>query len=640
MKKLAIFIISVILTFALAFFALANAKGDVDGDGEITASDARLCLRAAVGLEELTKEQWAAADTDGDGEITASDARLTLRAAVGLEPWGNVGITWKLSDDGTLTISGRGAMENYRETYDDGDLHSSAPWCDSEEKAQRIKKVVIEDGITSIGRCAFRGCWSLTSVTIPDSVTSIGELAFWECRSLTSVMIPASVTSIGDEAFFPFSTTFGKKIRLVILCYKNSFAHEYVEKENIAYGLIDGSEEENTFSGEIGRLNWRIDRVKCELTLSCSGGMPNFSAGIERPWGSEYKNYVHSAVIGDGAANISDQAFSDCWSLTSVTIPDSVTSIGDEAFSGCDSLTSVTIPDSVTSIGGHAFYDCSSLTSVTIPDSVTSIGDRAFSDCSSLTSVTIPDSVTSIGDEAFYRCSSLTNVTIPDSVTIIEIEAFSGCKSLTSMDIPANVDYVSYRAFANCDSLEKICFYNRNCEISDGATPTNTVVCGYKGSTAEAYAESNGLNFKPLEGNHTHEYVEVNTVPATCTEPGSRELVCACGARKTEEIPAKGHTVVNEPRVAPTCTEPGFSAWSYCSVCKAVLTEKKEIPAAGHKETVVGAAPANCTADGFTGVTYCTVCKQVLDPGSTIPAAGHKNENGDAFCDVCGEKLP
>ena len=70
MKKLAIFITSVILTFALALFAFANAKGDVDGDGEITASDARLCLRAAVGLEELTKEQWAAAGLETLERIT------------------------------------------------------------------------------------------------------------------------------------------------------------------------------------------------------------------------------------------------------------------------------------------------------------------------------------------------------------------------------------------------------------------------------------------------------------------------------------------------------------------------------------------------------------------------------------------
>ena len=101
---------------------------------------------------------------------------------------------------------------------------------------------------------------------------------------------------------------------------------------------------------------------------------------------------------------IQERAFSDCYSLTSVTIPSSVTSIGSETFTGCSALTSVTIPSSVTSIGFAAFNSCSGLTSVTIPSSVTNIGDGAFNSCSGLTSVTIPNSVTSIGYSAFSYC--------------------------------------------------------------------------------------------------------------------------------------------------------------------------------------------------------------------------------------------
>lgn len=54
-------------------------KGDVDGDGKVTASDARLILRASVGLETLDLER---ADVDGDGKITSADAREALRTAV------------------------------------------------------------------------------------------------------------------------------------------------------------------------------------------------------------------------------------------------------------------------------------------------------------------------------------------------------------------------------------------------------------------------------------------------------------------------------------------------------------------------------------------------------------------------------
>ena len=59
----------------------------------------------------------------------------------------------------------------------------------------------------------------------------------------------------------------------------------------------------------------------------------------------------------------------------------SVTSISESAFSNCSSLTSITIPNSVTSIGKSAFSNCSSLTSVILGNNVTSIGDNAFSSC-------------------------------------------------------------------------------------------------------------------------------------------------------------------------------------------------------------------------------------------------------------------
>ena len=362
-------------------------------------------------------------------------------------------ITWSLSDDGTLTVSGTD-MPDYSP--------KKAPWY---SRRQIIEKVVIENGVTSIGENAFYDCSPLTSVTIPNSVTSIGDGAFRGCYWLTSVAIPNSVTSIGENAFYDCS-------HLTSVTIPNSVT----------------SIGENAF-------------------YDCS--------------------HLTSVTIGNSVTSIGDYAFVGCHDLTSVTIGNSVTSIGDYAFSECYSLTSVTIGNSVTSIGDYAFPDskwydnqpdglfyvgkvlycykgtmpsntkidikegttqirddafqgCKGLTSVTIPNSVTNIGERVFSGCSSLASIIvdkgnpyydsrddcnaiietksntlisgckntiIPNSVTSIGASAFHSCSVLTSLTIPNSVTSIGASAFYGCSGLTSLTIPESVTSIGGSAF-------------------------------------------------------------------------------------------------------------------------------------------------------------------------------------------------
>jgi hypothetical protein len=121
-----------------------------------------------------------------------------------------------------------------------------------------------------------------------------------------------------------------------------------------------------------------------------------------------------------------------------VTIPSSVTSIG-AAFSECYSLTSVTIPDSVTSISSKAFDRCVALTSITIPEGVTSIGDYAFYFCASLKSITLPESVTSIGSNAFIYCSGLGYIKFSSSnpPTVSSSNAFTGVPTDCIIYVPS-----------------------------------------------------------------------------------------------------------------------------------------------------------------------------------------------------------
>ena len=329
-------------------------------------------------------------------------------------------LTWVLTDDGTLTISGSGKMKDYSGS-------SEAPWNYNRAK---ILSVVIELGVTSIGDDAFFVCSSLKSVTIPEGVTSIASSAFYGCSKLTSVTIPDGVASIGWGAFYDCSSLTSVTIPESVTSISS---YAFSSCRSLTSVTIPDS------------------------VTSIGGGAFSYCSGLT------------SITIPNGVTKIEGETFYNCTSLESVTLPEGLLSIeyydnGDGAFGHCTSLKSIVIPEGVTSIGNQAFSGCSSLTSMTIPESVTSIGSSVFSGCSSLTSVTIPDGVTSIGDYAFRGCSSLTSVTIPDGVTSIGSGAFFGCSGLTSVTIPEGVTSIGSEAFYNCRNLTDITFGHRGCD--------------------------------------------------------------------------------------------------------------------------------------------------------------------------------
>ena len=305
----------------------------------LSNSVTRIGASSFYSCNNLTDVYYSGTETEWNAiSIGARNEPLTT-ANIHFNSSGEEGEPWRYDEaTKTLYITGSGPMEDYASFTD-------IPWYQYKEE---IQSVVIENGITSIGKSAFYDCSGLTSVTIPDSVTSIGKYAFCYCTSLTSMTIPDSITSIDNSAFRNCTG-------LTSIMIPNS-----------------------------------VTSIGTEVFYSC--------------------NSLTSVTIPNGVTNIGDMMFYNCFKLTSVTIPNSVTSIGVQAFLQCFSLTSVTIPDSVTSIGNSAFRYCSGLTSIMIPNSVTHIGDFAFDGCNNLTSVTIPNSVTSIGNQAFFNCINLSDI--------------------------------------------------------------------------------------------------------------------------------------------------------------------------------------------------------------------------------------
>ena len=187
------------------------------------------------------------------------------------------------------------------------------------------------------------------------------------------------------------------------------------------------------------------------LTVTCIG------------LGAFSENYSLTSVTIPGSVTcISNAAFGLCTNLTRVSMTNGLASIEYHAFVYCASLTNITIPGSVTNIGNSAFYSCTLLTQVKIPASVTNIGYDAFAENTSLTSVTIPVSFSS-GDDIFYAFDydpKLTIVTIDNGITSIPNGFFGGMYEsddlLASVSLPASVTNIADYAFNECSGLTNV----------------------------------------------------------------------------------------------------------------------------------------------------------------------------------------
>ena len=628
-------------------------------------------------------------DANGETETTVEDETLAVLPSIAHGTCGD-GLTWVLTEDGTLTISGSGEMKNYSDS-------SVAPWYSNRTK---ILSAVVEPGIESVGNYAFYACLKLTSVSLPGGVKSIGESAFQDCAKLTAVEIPGSVTSIGFQAFDGCSSLTAVTIPegVTSIAGWTFSACSNLTSVTIPKGVTSiGS---YAFYGCSSLTSVTIPESVTSIGEGAFDGCSSLT----------------SVTIPGGVTRIANSTFYGCSGLTSVTIPESVTRIGDRAFTDCSSLTSVTIPESVTSIGGYTFQGCSSLASVTIPNSVTSIGSSAFSGCSSLTSVTIPEGVTSIGGNAFRDCSGLTTVTIPESVTSIGSSAFYGCSKLKHVYYGGsdlqwkeieigifnseltnaiihyasthahNVEHVPEKA-ASCTETGNLeywrcltCgeyFTDEDCTQSvDEAgviisalghamaeTEAKAATCTQDGNNHYFTCSTCGKVFKDEQGTQEttaqaeilpalgHTTKLVDTVAPTCTQPGNKAYyVCeTCGRAfkdkqgtqattvRAEAVPALGHTEVTDQRVEPTCTKTGLTEGTHCSVCDEVLTAQKEIPAKGHSEVIDEGTEPTCTKPGLTEGTHCSVCNEVLTAQEEIPAKGHDVEKVEAKDATCTE---
>lgn len=174
--------------------ALPDAK-DINDDN---IEEVRTQFQAVVdAMQQLTDEEQKELNTSRYRKVAAVLYGPFLGVPI---PIPGTDVEWMISQyedgvltDWTLTISGKGAMPDFEGTGD--------PVCPWENEKQKIKKVIIEEGVTNIGKSAFRGCSELAEVHISKTVKKIGISAFQDCTALTQIDIPDSVNSVGSFAF-------------------------------------------------------------------------------------------------------------------------------------------------------------------------------------------------------------------------------------------------------------------------------------------------------------------------------------------------------------------------------------------------------------------------------------------------------
>ncbi|MGN0605273.1 MAG: leucine-rich repeat protein [Oscillospiraceae bacterium] len=449
-------------------------------------------------------------------------------------------------ETGVLTISG------YGETFENFSLITIF-----DDIREKIKEVVIEDGITSIGCSMFTECTEMEKAIIPESVVSISRSAFADCTKLSDAEILSdNLEYIAEDAFantawyenYPDDLIY---IGDMLYKYKGGSGNRVIE-------IKDGTK----------RINWSafknskdIDKIIVPDSIENIDSMAFYRSKVKEivlpesiksieSYAFAFCNMLEKINLPEGLLKIEDEAFRGCTMLEEINLPESITEIGDNAFYNCENLKEINLPEGVTTIGSGAFDYCKNLREIYMPDSVTRGGSfdeceklekirisenleylPTFRGCSLLKSIDIPDnvsiivglsgsgleeiiipdSVTEIVEQAFMDCTNLKKAVLPKDIKTIEQWTFKGCSSLTDIIIPESVETIGFSAFRDCASLKEITIPANVKEIDDRAFGfyyvenmnqmkkyTDFVIKGYAGTAAEQYAIDNGFEFIDL----------------------------------------------------------------------------------------------------------------------------------------------
>ena len=364
-------------------------------------------------VPSITPNQTEGQEDDGEDNADNATVFAAERAADGVIASGNCGydyygnggknLTWTLTSDGTLTISGTGEMGNFGSDYWSG----GEPWA---KYCDEIKKIIVEEGVTSLGRNAFSSYLNnATEIQLPDSLTSIGTRALsgykWD-----TFTIPKNVRTIGslynqyrviNELIIPYDTQLDTSmcqpqiytrklvwntdkslnvLKVLYSGYSDASLKEVSIGPNVTkictsqiYGFLNclaNAKSENLLWGGQRWINIEQDKIYAQESPSYSC-LDNLTSGA----------YYIDGRVGQGAFYRIENGKATLALLlaanqTEYTIPASIPASDEE---GAEQIP-------VTAIMGNAFAKTVSLQSLTIeaPDKIVSLPDYAFTGASQL----------------------------------------------------------------------------------------------------------------------------------------------------------------------------------------------------------------------------------------------------------------
>lgn len=298
---------------------------------------------------------------------------------------------------------------------------NEADWTDIKNMTNLLALDLSEAQITSIPNNAFDGKSRINSVILPEGITSIGKYAF-RGTNIRRMVIPSAVSSIGVYAFYntPIQTV--------------TFAGNSQIQSIANYAFSGCTSLRNVNFGENSTLK---------------------TLGFRAFYGCTSLNEV---ILPNTVTSIGIESFRGCSAMKKLHLSDAMTSVNRFACYGCSSLVDLHLPNDLKTIYNECFYGTTQLEKVDFPSTLNSIQYRAFYNCG-IDSLKLPITLQNLGNESFSNCSQLKYVELPSYLNssshttyysyYVSGESYSYDYSRTS--------YYGYRNnFSNCPAIEKV----------------------------------------------------------------------------------------------------------------------------------------------------------------------------------------